>query len=69
MYEYGLDLDNRDRRQFWAEYLHYMVSDRSGVKRNDTESNPFWHRWGLNPDTFGWTEWREAMGYEHGSRR
>lgn len=64
MYESALDLDERDRRQFWAEYLHYMVSDRSGVKRNDTESNPFWNNWGINPDAFDWQAWREAMGYE-----
>lgn len=69
MYTSALDLDAREAREFWADYLHYMVSDRSHVIRNDRESNPFWDEWGIDPDQFDWHGWREAMGYGHGARR
>jgi len=62
-------MSERERRQFWAEYSHYMVSNRFKGMRNDPDSNPFWRKWGINPDTFNWYGWREAMGYPHGGRR
>ena len=71
-YEQGLDLDPMERRQFWADYNLYMVSDRTGVRRNSVVDNPFWEKWNIDPtgdDGFDWHSWREAMGYPHGGRR
>lgn len=67
-YESGLELDEREKRQFWADYNLYMVSHRTDYKRND-DDNPFWRTWGIDPDQFDWHGWREAMGYPHGGRR
>jgi hypothetical protein len=67
-YEYGLDLDEQDKRQFWADYNLYMVSHRTDYRRN-ADDNPFWRTWGIDPDEFDWHGWREAMGYPHGGRR
>lgn len=70
VYEYDLDMDERERRQFFADYLHFMVSDRSHVKRNEPQSNPFWHKYGIDPEhDFDWHAWRQAMGYSEGNRR
>lgn len=69
MYAYDLDLDERQKRQFWADYNLYMVSHRTNYRRNSSD-NPFWRTWGINPDRdFDWHAWREAMGYPHGGRR
>lgn len=68
MYAYALDLDAREKREFWADYNLFMVSRRTGIRRNNPE-NPFWSRWGISPDNFDWHGWREAMGYPHGGRR
>lgn len=67
-YERGLDLDPLEKRQFWADYNLYMVSDRTGYRRNSVD-NPFWERWNIDPNNFDWHSWREAMGYPHGGRR
>lgn len=67
-YEGPMDLDESEKRQFWADYNLYMVSKRTDYKRNDPE-NPFWSRWNLDPDEWNWHGWREAMGYPHGNRR
>lgn len=67
MLAYDLDLDEREKRQFWADYNLYMVSHRTRMKRNDPDTNPFWRTWGIdpmNPQAFNWEAWREAMGYE-----
>lgn len=70
MYEYDLDLDERQRLQMWADYTRYMVGKpgEAPYRRND-QQNPFFQRWGINPDTFDWHGWREAMGYPEGGRR
>lgn len=68
-YARNMDLDEQEKRQFWADYNLYMVSRRTGIKRNDEEANPFWSRWHLVADRFNWRGWRDAMGYEHGNRR
>lgn len=69
MYAYDLDLDERQKRQFWADYNLYLVSHRTNYRRNSSD-NPFWRTWSINPDRdFDWHGWREAMGYEHGNRR
>ena len=69
MYEEDLDMDSRERRQFFADYLHFMVSDRYNGRRND-DQNPFFQKYGIDPERdFDWHAWREAMGYPHGNRR
>jgi hypothetical protein len=67
-FEFGLDLDEQEKRQFWADYNLYMVSHRTDYRRSDPE-NPFWGNWNISPDDFDWHGWREAMGYPHGNRR
>lgn len=67
-YAFALDLDEREKREFWADYNLYMVSHRTSYARN-SEDNPFWRNWNMTPDDFNWHEWREAMGYPHGNRR
>jgi hypothetical protein len=67
-YESALDLDEQDKRQFWADYNLYMVSHRTEYKRADPE-NPFWSNWNISPDDWDWHGWRESMGYPHGNRR
>jgi hypothetical protein len=68
MYEQALDLDRDERLQFWRDYNNYLVSDRNHYRRSDP-GNPFWDKWGIDPDVFDWHSWREAMGYPHGGRR
>lgn len=64
-YEREGDLDSRERREFWADYTFYMTSGKfRGGRYNDPERNPFWSKWGINPDDFDWADWREAMGYD-----
>lgn len=58
------NLDEQDKQELWEDYLHYMVG-RRGVRqeyrRNDIR-NPFWQNWGIDPDSFDWSAWREAIG-------
>jgi hypothetical protein len=68
-YEYDLDLDERERREFFADYLHFMVSDRYHGRRNDPQ-NPFFQKYGIDPEQdFDWHAWRLAMGYPEGNRK
>lgn len=67
-YEWALDLDEREKRQFWADYNLYMVSHRTEYRRH-SDDNPFWSTWNIDPSEFDWHGWREAMGYPHGGRR
>lgn len=70
MYEEDLDLDPQERLQFWADYTRYMVGPKNGTQyQRNAQDNPFFQRWGINPDTFDWHGWREAMGYPQGGRR
>ena len=62
------NLSEEDKQELWRDYLHYMVSKNSHFKRNDIR-NPFWQKWGIDPDNFDWHAWRDAMGYEHGARK
>ena len=69
-YEVNMDMDRRERMQFWADYNHYLIQRHTSFKRNDPEHNPFWTKYNINPDrNFDWRAWREAMGYPHGNRR
>jgi hypothetical protein len=62
------NLDEEDKQEIWRDYVHYLVSSKSHYLRNDIH-NPFWAKWGVDPDYFDWHAWREAMGYPHGVRR
>jgi hypothetical protein len=67
-YAADMDLDAQEKLQFWADYNLNMVSRRTGFRRN-SDDNPFWRDWHINPDNFDWWGWREAMGYPHGRRK
>lgn len=59
------DLDAEDKLELWDDYLEYIVGrrgERMSYRRNDVR-NPFWQKWGIDPDGFDWDAWREAMGY------
>jgi hypothetical protein len=63
---YSADLPEDERRELWQDYMRYMVGrkgERMSFRRNDPIRNPFWDKWGINPDNFDWQAWREAMGY------
>jgi hypothetical protein len=57
--EYDLDAD--EKLELWQDYTHYMVSRDSHYRRNDVR-NLFWQNWGIDPRSFDWQAWREAMG-------
>lgn len=65
------DLDEDDKQELWEDYLRNMVGRRgirAQYKYHDI-NNPFWQKWNIDPDSFDWHAWREAMGYPHGRRR
>jgi hypothetical protein len=59
------NLDESEKRELWNDYMKYIVGrkdERASYRRNDIH-NPFWQKWGIDPDSFDWDAWREAMGY------
>jgi hypothetical protein len=56
-----LDLDEDEKQELWRDYTHYMVAGKGPYLRKD-ERNPFWLKWGIDPDRFDWQGWRDAMG-------
>jgi hypothetical protein len=59
------DLDADDKREMWDDYLRDLVGRKGqhmAYRRNDLR-NPFWQKWGIDPESFDWEAWREAMGY------
>lgn len=54
-----LDEDRSERYRLWREYLKYMVV--GGYSRE--ERRRFFADYGIDPDDFGWAEWRAAIGY------
>jgi len=68
-FEYNLPED--EKQELWHDYLTYLVG-RRGTRaqyRYRDPNNPFWTKWNIDPDSFDWHAWREAMGYPHGRRR
>lgn len=55
------DLTEEEKLEMWRDYNHYMVAGKGPYLRKD-DRNPFWGKWGINPDRWDWAGWREAMG-------
>lgn len=58
------NLDEEDKQELWDDYTQAMVG-RRGTRlpyRYNDVNNPFWNKWGIDPDNFDWQRWRETMG-------
>jgi hypothetical protein len=59
--------DPSERVMLWDSYVRNINKGEGRFRRQST-SNLFWRDSGIDPESFRWQEWREAMGYT-GKRR
>lgn len=59
--------DPQEQLELWRSYVRNIVAGEGQFRRNDNQ-NMFWRDSGIDPQSWRWQDWREAMGYV-GNRR
>lgn len=59
--------DPAERQELWKSYIRNINRGEGQYRRQDNQ-NLFWRDSGIDPRSFNWQRWREAMGYT-GKRR
>jgi hypothetical protein len=57
-----IEPDQGEQLELWESYVRY-INKGEGRFRRQSSQNMFWQDSGIDPTSWDWRRWREAMGY------